>query len=213
MKSLAYAIFDCASLVLAAALRVLRPLIYGVQRFIWLSQLRGELAEGHIPRTTHIYGRAHADVSTRLWLGEHCWVARGVFFETALHNGQRGEIRIGHNVTLNTGTHLVAFESITIGSDTLIGEYCSIRDANHGIESLDELTRKQPHTASKITIGSNVWIGRGCCILKGVTIGDGAVIAANSVVTKDVPALAIVGGVPAKLIKVRGQQVIAGAQA
>lgn len=213
MKSIVYVIFDACSLFFAFVLRVLRPVIYGVSRFFWLSQLRSEIAEGRIPRTTHIYGRAHADVGTRLWLGEHCWVAKGVFFETAMHEGRRGEIRVGNFVTLNTGTHLIAFDAITIGDDTLIGEYCSIRDANHGIESIDTPTRKQLHSAAKITIGRNVWIGRGCCILKGVTIGDGAVIAANSVVTKDVPSNAIVGGVPAKLIRMRGQQAIAGAQA
>ena len=62
---------------------------------------------------------------------------------------------------------------------------------------------KQPWTEKTVTIGSDVWIGARCVILPGVTIGDGAVVAAGSVVTRDVPAGAVVGGVPAKVIKTR----------
>ena len=67
-----------------------------------------------------------------------------------------------------------------------------------------QLIREQPHSASRICIGEGVWIGRGAVILKGVTIGDGAVIVANSVVTRNVRPMAIVGGTPAKEIRLRG---------
>jgi len=63
--------------------------------------------------------------------------------------------------------------------------------------------RYQPHTCEPILIGRDVWIGRGSCILPGITIGEGAVIGANSVVNKDVPAYAIAAGIPAKVIKMR----------
>lgn len=78
----------------------------------------------------------------------------------------------------------------------MIGEYASVRDANHrrGAGPL----RDSGHEAAAITIGRQVWIGRGAVVLAGVRIGDGALVAANAVVTRDVPAGAVVGGVPAR---------------
>jgi acetyltransferase-like isoleucine patch superfamily enzyme len=102
------------------------------------------------------------------------------------------------------GTVIVSYEHISIGDHTLIGEYVSIRDANHGVEPGTPI-REQPHAAEGIDIGRDVWIARGAVILKGVTIGDGAVIAANSVVTKDVEPMMIVGGIPAKPIRRRDE--------
>lgn len=207
MKALAYAIFDGSANLYAAWLRLIAVPTRGWRRFHSLASLRSQIAEGSIPRSTHFHGRATAFLGARVWLGEHCWIADGVFFETSPNPNEparRGEIKIGSFVTLNSGVHLVSFDSITIGDDTLIGEFTSIRDANHGTDDVTTPIRSQPHVAAPIRIGRNVWIGRGCCILKGVTIGDGAVIAANSVVTKDVPANNIVGGVPAKPIRARG---------
>jgi acetyltransferase-like isoleucine patch superfamily enzyme len=83
----------------------------------------------------------------------------------------------------------------------MIGEYASVRDANHrrGAGPL----RESGHTCAAITIGRQVWIGRGAAVLAGVHIGDGAVVAANAVVTRDVPAGAVVGGVPARPLQLR----------
>ncbi|UCD33762.1 MAG: acyltransferase, partial [Desulfobacterales bacterium] len=85
---------------------------------------------------------------------------------------------------------------------TIVGEFVSIRDANHGMER-GEPMRYQPHTSKPIRIGRDVWIARGSCILPGVTIGEGSIIAANSVVTKDIPPYSIAAGVPARVIKNR----------
>ena len=107
-----------------------------------------------------------------------------------------GEIVIGDGVVLSSGVHLVAYEGIFIGKGTMIGEYTSIRDANHTREAGQAL-RDSSHIAKPIVIGAEVWIGRGAAILSGVTIGDRATVGANAVVTKDVPAGAVVAGVPA----------------
>jgi acetyltransferase-like isoleucine patch superfamily enzyme len=95
---------------------------------------------------------------------------------------------------LNTGSLVVCTTEISIGEMCLFGEQVIIRDDDsHGI---DDRPRRAP-----ITIGDKVWVGMRAMILKGVTIGDGAVVAAGSVVTRDVPTGALVGGVPAQVIR------------
>jgi acetyltransferase-like isoleucine patch superfamily enzyme len=130
-------------------------------------------------------------------VGQHCRLGRDVFFDTC-----GGQITLGKHVRINSGCVLVSYSSIIIGDDCLIGEYVSIRDANHGTRA-EGLMRLQEHASAPIIIGNNVWIARGSVILKGVTIGNGAVVAANSVVNHDVPPNAVVGGVPARLLKMR----------
>lgn len=162
---------------------------------LWrLASLRAQI-RGAIPVTTQFDGSVTAIGSGGLWLGAHCRLGDGVHFDTA----EAGKITLGDRVRVNTGGVLVANVGISIGDGTLIGEYVSIRDANHGIAG-DASIRTQPLVGAEIRIGSDVWIGRGVCILKGVTVGDGAIVGANSVVTRDVPPNFIVAGVPASQI-------------
>lgn len=92
---------------------------------------------------------------------------------------------------------------ITIGEDVLIAGSVSIRDSNHKFDRLDVPIVAQGIRSSPIRIGNGVWIAQGASILEGVTIGDDAIIAAGAIVNRDVPAGAIVGGIPAKLLKMR----------
>ena len=115
------------------------------------------------------------------------------------------KITIGDNVQIGYGTIIHCSKAVNIGSNTQIAAQCYIIDANHGT-NLGELMQKQPLDSAPINIGSDVWIGAQCVILKGVTIGDHAVIAANTVVNKDVPPYAIVAGSPAKIIKYRTEK-------
>ena len=108
---------------------------------------------------------------------------------------KNAELTIGSGY-LNADDQIICEEKITIGNDVAIAREVIIRDT----DSHEILDGK--HTKTKpVTIGNHVWIGTRAIIMKGVTIGDGAIIAAGAVVTKDVPAHSIVAGVPAKIIK------------
>lgn len=94
-------------------------------------------------------------------------------------------------------------ERVKIGKNVMIAQAVTIRDTDHAINDLSIPMSTQGMITASVVINDDVWIGHGATILKGVTIGEGAVVAAGAVVVKDVPAYAIVGGVPAKLISSR----------
>jgi acetyltransferase-like isoleucine patch superfamily enzyme len=136
-------------------------------------------------------------------LGRRLLLYPGQYWETQAD----GILRIGDDVVLSRGVHLVSFSRIDIGSGTMIGEYSSVRDANHRRHGTGTL-RDRGHDASAIRIGRGVWIGRGVSILSGVSIGDRAVIGANAVVTRDVAADAVVGGIPASQLRSRQTETV-----
>ena len=106
-------------------------------------------------------------------------------------------LRFGHQVFVNTGCFFMDRGGITIGDDVLIGSNVVLATINHGL-SPDTRTDNCP---APIDIGRGVWIGSHVTVLPGVRVGDYAVLAAGAVVTKDVPAYTVVGGVPARVIK------------
>lgn len=105
-------------------------------------------------------------------------------------------ITVGKNVFINACCHFQDHGGITLGDGCLIGHNVVFATLNH-----DKNPANRAHmTPAPIVLGRNVWVGSNSTILPGVTIGDGAIVAAGAVVTKDVPANTIVGGVPAKVI-------------
>jgi lipopolysaccharide O-acetyltransferase len=115
----------------------------------------------------------------------------------------------GNNIEINDYVHIVASQSVKIGNDVLMASKIFISDLNHGCydsESLEQSSpdskpNDRPFSAKPVLIEDNVWIGESVSILPGVTIGKGAIIGANSVVSKDIPQFVIAVGAPAKAIK------------
>ncbi len=112
-------------------------------------------------------------------------------------------LEIGDNVGIAANAFIAVRGKVKIGSNTIFGPGVSIHAENHNYEDLEVPIRLQGATRKGIEIGEDCWIGSKVIILDGVHIGNKAIIAAGAVVTKDVPNYAIVGGVPAKLIKMR----------
>jgi len=134
----------------------------------------------------------------RFLLGAHNIFDRSCFVEVI-----DGKFEIGNRNYFNRNVRIVSMDKISIGHDCLIADSVHIYDHNHRFDDLSQPISKQGYTTAPIKIGDNVWIGTKATILKGVTIGDGAIIGAHAVVTRDVPANAIVVGNPGKVIKLR----------
>jgi serine acetyltransferase len=111
-------------------------------------------------------------------------------------------ITIGRGSYINRHAMLDASERIQIGADCMIGPFCYITDHDHGMR-LGIPIKNQPLVGAPVLIEDDVWIGAHVTVLKGVRVGSGAVLGAGAVVTRDVPAGAIVAGVPAKVIGYR----------
>lgn len=114
-------------------------------------------------------------------------------------------ISIGDNVSIGDNFHITAINCIDIRENVLLGQKVTITDNSHGLSLFSELNiapaRRDLVSKGSIIIGRNVWVGDKVTILPGVKIGQGAIIAANSVVSKDVPEYSVFGGIPAKLIR------------
>ena len=112
-----------------------------------------------------------------------------------------GNIKIGDEVFFNRNCYIAVYDGLTIGNYCLFGEGVSIHDENHVVGTGPEPIASRGFVARPIVIGDNVWVGAKATILSGVNIGNNAVIGANAVVTHDVPANTIVGGIPARVLR------------
>jgi len=130
-------------------------------------------------------------------IGPQCSFDRGTTLEVS------GTIDIGADTILGHHCTIAARLSVIIGRDCLIGELVSIRDHDHASAHTGIPMRLQGEAISPVRIGNDVWLGAKVTVLPGVSIGDGAIVGANAVVTSDLPPGSVAVGVPARIIKTR----------
>jgi len=114
-----------------------------------------------------------------------------------------GEVEIGRKTVIGQECTISAYQRVRIGEQCVIADRAMFIDFDHGVVEVERPIRLQGIYKRDVEVGSNVWIGYGACILRGVRVGDNAVVGTNAVVTKDVPANAVVGGVPARVLRMR----------
>ena len=158
----------------------------------------------HLPSTNGAFPGRYLIRKLRSSVGRHLFDSCGknINIEKGADFGKGNGIKIGNNSGIGINSYIRG--PLEIGDDVMMGPDVMIFHADHAMVRRDIPMRVQGDTKSKpVVIGNDVWIGARVIILKGVHVGDGAVIAAGAVVSKDVPPYAIVGGVPAKVIKYR----------
>jgi acetyltransferase-like isoleucine patch superfamily enzyme len=136
--------------------------------------------------------------SGRVDFGRFVWI--GDRTKVRCHEGV---VEIGQKTVLGQECTITAFQHIRIGEQCVIADKAMFIDFDHGVVEVERPIRMQGIYKRDVEVGSNVWIGYGACILRGVRVGDNSVIGTNSVVTKDVPANAVVGGIPARILRMR----------
>ena len=173
-------------------------------RSLWIKNNIGNIG-------SHVYFGKNAKITNgeNIKIGNDCYFNDNIMLSTwPEYNGKsyKPQIIIGNNCNFGFCNHITSCNKIKIGDNLLTGMYVIITDNNHGDINFSDLllppSKRFLTSKGYVEIGNNVWIGDIVSILAGVKIGNGAIIAANAVVTKDVPAYSIVGGVPAEIIKI-----------
>jgi len=114
-----------------------------------------------------------------------------------------GEVIVGRKTVLGQECTISAYRHVRIGEQCVIADRAMFIDFDHGVVEVERPIRVQGIYMRDVDVGSNVWVGYGACILRGVRVGDNSVIGSNTVITRDIPANAVVGGVPARLLRMR----------
>ncbi|HEX3609063.1 MAG TPA: acyltransferase [Solirubrobacterales bacterium] len=134
----------------------------------------------------------------RVDFGRFVWIGDGT--KIRCHEGR---VEIGAKTVMGQECTISAYQHVRIGEQCVIADRAMFIDFDHGVVEVDRPIRQQGIYKRDVIVGSNVWIGYGACILRGVSVGDNSIVGTNSVVTKDVPANAVVAGIPARVIRMR----------
>jgi acetyltransferase-like isoleucine patch superfamily enzyme len=167
-------------------------------RWVWLKlRWRGRLVTDGVcfvcPRVTFEIGKG-----AKVHLGRWSWIGHGTKIRA-----HEGEVFIGAKSVLGQECTVSAFQHVSIGRECIVADRVMLIDFDHGVVEVERPIRLQGIYKRDVRVGHNVWIGYGACFLRGVTVGDNAIVGTLTVVTKDVPANAVVAGAPARLVRMR----------
>jgi acetyltransferase-like isoleucine patch superfamily enzyme len=167
-------------------------------RLAWLKlRFRGRLKTDGLcfvaPGVTFEIGR-----EATLRLGRWSWIGHGT--KIRIHEG---EASIGAKSVLGQECTISAFQHVSIGRECIVADRVMLIDFDHGVVEVERPIRLQGIYKRDVSVGHNCWIGYGACILRGVTVGDNAIVGANTVVTKDVAPNCVVAGTPARVLRKR----------
>lgn len=176
------------------------PLPDPIAKYAWALNAQFRLrAADRLPHTVRLTGRPHV----RNWRGTLVIGDRVLLFsaaaklDLAVFPGAR--LEIGDRTFVNFGTSISAHESVRIGPDCHIGPHCMIMD--NAFHHLDPARRNETPPSQPVTLESTVWLGARVLVLPGVTIGEGSVVGAGSVVTRDIPPGVLAAGMPARVLR------------
>lgn len=170
---------------------------------MWIKNFVGKAGSNIvIHRGTSFFGLQY------LYVGDNSIIQKGTSINAHyLYKNQENSpvITIGRNCNIGPFNHITCINKIIINDGVLTGNRVTISDNNHGSFTMEDLVISPADrivvSKGEVEIGKNVWIGENACILSGVHVGEGSIVAANAVVTHDVPPYSLVAGIPAKLIK------------
>lgn len=187
--------------ILCQKLKGYRDILYTM----WLRNFVGHMGEcSHIACPCSLQGGGQK----RIMIGDYTCIQRNSILGCWEQYGEQKfspSIIIGNKCNIGEYNHITACNKITIGDGLLTGRFVYIGDNSHGELSWEESNippvKRSLRSKGEIIIGNNVWIGDKVTVLGGVTIGDNVIIAANAVITKDIPSNSVAAGIPAKVIK------------
>jgi acetyltransferase-like isoleucine patch superfamily enzyme len=133
-----------------------------------------------------------------LRIGRWAWLGHGT--KIRVHEG---EVCIGTKTVMGQECTISAFQHVSIGRECIVADRVMLIDFDHGAVEVERPIRLQGIYKRDVRVGHNVWMGYGACVLRGVSIGDNAIVGTSAVITKDVPADAVVAGSPARVIRMR----------
>jgi acetyltransferase-like isoleucine patch superfamily enzyme len=131
-------------------------------------------------------------------LGRWSWIGHGTKIRA-----HEGEVRIGAKSVLGQECTISAFQHVSIGRECIVADRVMLIDFDHGVVEAERTVREQGIYKRDVRVGHNVWVGYGACFLRGVTVGDNAVVGTYTVVNRDVPADTVVAGVPVRVLRRR----------
>lgn len=191
------------SLSLMSMLSYLRRIKYQWTKKIWFNKWLAEQSRRQTDVDSSVDLCGLVKPYKFISIGSRCSIGCYVSIYFPSNPETHGSLTVGNQSFIGRNTMLGLFDSITIGENVQIAPYCFIIAGNHRFDRRDIPISEQGHTVAPIAIEDDVWIGAHVTVLPGITIGEGAIIGASSVVNRDIPAYQIWAGVPARYIKDR----------